>query len=95
MVLVASDRAEDGLLGDKGAGIPATSLGICNICEIGLICKFEGGINKGLGDLACCSGGVGKDLGGRELGVFLTNRGEGGPSVGEKGGVGLEPSIDI
>ena len=53
MVLVVIDRAEDGLLGDKGAGIPATSFGICNICEIGLICKFEGGINEDLGDLVC------------------------------------------
>lgn len=95
MVLVAFDRAEDGLLGDKGAGIPATSLGICNIWEIGLICKFGGEINEDLGDLACCSGGVGKDLRGREPGAFLTNRGEDRPLVGEKGGVGLDPSIDI
>jgi hypothetical protein len=71
-----SVRVGGSRLGDNGAGIPLTSLGMCNICEIGLICRFEEGMVRDIGDLACCGGGVGKDFGGMVLGEFRANRGE-------------------
>lgn len=95
MLLEASERDDCSRLGDSGAGMPATSLGICKICEMGLICRFEGGIIRDMGDPAFRSGGVGKDFGGKALGLSRTNRGDEGMSSGEKGGVCIDPSMDI
>jgi hypothetical protein len=95
LLLAVDGRIEDSRLGERGAGIPLPSFGICRICEIGLSCKFEGGIVSDMGDLAFWSGGVGRDFGAKVFGVSRTAADRGEPSAGEKGGVGFEPSIDI
>jgi hypothetical protein len=95
LLLPVSERGDGSRRGDNGAGIPEASLGICKICEMGLICRFEGGIIRDIGDLDCCRGGVGNAFGGIPLDVLGINRGEGRLPPGEKGGVWIELSAEI